>query len=202
MDGVITDTMPYHFRAWKTIFTTIGIHVSHEDIYKREGQKGIDSVYEIFREKGKTCSDVLARELLKKKERTFKRILKRRFIRGSRLLISRLRSSGYRLALVTGTSRHEAKELLPEYLWNSFEVIVSGSEVKNGKPHPEPYVTALSRLKLKSSRAVVIENAPFGIASAKAAGLQCVALETSLPKKYLRGADAVFNSYASLQKIF
>ena len=53
MDGVITDTMPYHLRAWKSVLGSSGISVSHEDIYKREGQKGIDSVREIFKEKGK-----------------------------------------------------------------------------------------------------------------------------------------------------
>jgi beta-phosphoglucomutase-like phosphatase (HAD superfamily) len=53
MDGVITDTMPYHFRAWKSVFASEGIRASHEDIYKREGQKGIDSVRELFAEKEK-----------------------------------------------------------------------------------------------------------------------------------------------------
>ena len=40
MDGVITDTMPYHFCAWESVFAAEGIKVTHEDIYKREGQKG------------------------------------------------------------------------------------------------------------------------------------------------------------------
>ncbi len=44
MDGVITDTMRYHFRAWKAIFASCGIDVNHEDIYKREELKGISSV--------------------------------------------------------------------------------------------------------------------------------------------------------------
>ena len=57
MDGVITDTMPYHFRAWKSVFASKGMRASHEDIYKREGQKGIDSVRELFTEKGKSYTD-------------------------------------------------------------------------------------------------------------------------------------------------
>jgi len=39
MDGVITDTMPYHYLAWKTVLAEEGIYVSHFDIYKREGRK-------------------------------------------------------------------------------------------------------------------------------------------------------------------
>ncbi len=199
MDGVITDTMPYHFQAWRTIFANHGIDVSREDIYKREGQKGIDSVREIFSEKGRPFDQDSAKKLLKEKEGLFRKIFKRRFIQGSRFFIKNLCRRGCRLALVTGTSRHEAKELLPEDLWDCFEVTVCGCDVQNGKPHPEPYLTALTRLGIAPSQALVIENAPFGIASAKAAGLKCLALETSLPKEYLKRADAVFVSFKDLK---
>jgi beta-phosphoglucomutase len=199
MDGVITDTMPYHFQAWRTIFANNGIHVTHEDIYKREGQKGIDSVREIFGEKNISFTEEIAHRLLKEKEALFKKIFKRRYISGSRSLIKRLFRQGYRLALVTGTSRTEAEYLLPKDLWNCFEVTVCGSDVKHGKPHPEPYLTALHKLNISPSSTIVIENAPFGIASAKAAGLKCIALETSLPTTYLKQADKVFHSYKDLK---
>ncbi len=199
MDGVITDTMPYHFRAWRTIFANQGIKVSHEDVYKREGQKGLNSVQEIFGEHKKPFDLTHAHGLLKAKEELFKKIFKRRYIPGSRSLIKSLVKKGYSLALVTGTSRHEAQSLLPEDLWNSFRVTVCGCDVQNGKPHPEPYLMALKKLKVKPSEAIVIENAPFGIASAKAAGLKCFALETSLPRKYLKQADLVFSSYRELK---
>lgn len=199
MDGVITDTMRYHFRAWKTIFATCGIDVDHKDVYQREGQKGIDSVREIFIQKAKPFRQTLAKKLLRDKEKLFKKIFKPRFIQGSRSVIKGLRRQGYRLALVTGTSRHEAQRLLPKDLWDCFEVTVCGSDVQNGKPHPQPYLMALSQLELRACDALVIENAPFGIASAKAAGLQCMALETSLPRNYLKQADKIFSSYKDLK---
>lgn len=73
MDGVITDTMPYHYQAWKTVFARCGINATHEDIYKREGQKGIESVREIFSERGKAFDKEIALKLLKDKERDRKR---------------------------------------------------------------------------------------------------------------------------------
>lgn len=199
MDGVITDTMPYHFQAWKEVFASCGIHVHHADIYKREGQKGINSVQEIFMENDKVFNVQEGSRLLKEKEGIFKKIFKRRFIQGSRSFIKGLSRQGVRLGLVTGTSRHEAVELLPEDLWSCFEVTVCGCDVQNGKPHPEPYLKALKKLKIKARHAVVIENAPFGIASAKAAGLKCLALETSLPAKFLKQADKVFSTYKDLK---
>jgi beta-phosphoglucomutase len=199
MDGVITDTMPYHFRAWKAVFAGEGIEVSHKDIYKREGQKGIDSVRELFLEKEKFYSTEIGKDLLEKKEKLFKRIFKRKFIAGSRAFIRKSHAQGFKLALVTGTSRHEAKKLLPKNLWDCFDVTVCGSDVQNGKPHPEPYLKAIRKLDVGPKQAVAFENAPFGVRSAKAAGLYCMALETSLPAVYLKNADAVFSSFKELE---
>ena len=199
MDGVITDTMPYHFRAWRSVFASLGIAASHEDIYKREGQKGIDSVRELFKEKGKLYTETIGKRLLKEKEILFKLIFKRKFIAGSRMFIKRSVAQGFNLALVTGTSRHEAQKLLPKELWDCFDVTVCGCDVQNGKPHPEPYLKAINKLKVRPKEAVVFENAPFGIRSAKAAGLFCLALETSLSAAYLKNADAIFSSFKEIE---
>ena len=48
MDGVITNTMPDHYQAWRTVLRGEGILVNHLDIYSREGQPGIHSVKELF----------------------------------------------------------------------------------------------------------------------------------------------------------
>ncbi len=82
-----------------------------------------------------------------------------------------------------------------------FEATVTGDEVKRGKPHPQPFLKALKIMGLQPNDVVVIENAPFGITAAKRAGLFCIALETSLPKKYLTNADKVVKSFKDLEKI-
>jgi beta-phosphoglucomutase len=199
MDGVITDTMPYHFQVWQDLFVREGVPVTHEDIYKREGQKGIDSVREIFAEYGKPFSEEHALRLLKEKEELFQKVFKRHFIPGAIDFIRELHTQGFKLALVTGTSRTEAMKLLPADLFELFNASVCGNEVKNGKPDPEPYLTALQKLSIEGADAVVIENAPFGIRSAKAAGIKCLALETSLPKPYLTQADGIFESFGDLK---
>jgi len=199
MDGVITDTMPYHFKAWRSVFAAEGIIASHEDIYKREGQKGIESVREIFIEKKILHTETRARGMLEAKERLFKEIFKRKFIPGSRAFIKKYHARGFKLGLVTGTSRHEAQKLLPKELWDCFDVTVCGCDVQNGKPHPEPYLQAMAKLNVKPQEAAVFENAPFGIRSAKAAGLFCLGLETSLPAAYLKDADAIFTSFKEIE---
>ena len=89
--------------------------------------------------------------------------------------------------------------ILPKEIYDLFTVVVTGNDVINGKPSPEPYLLALEKLALEPADAIVVENAPFGIASAKAADLRCLALATSLPPKYLHQADEVFLSVKDLR---
>ena len=198
MDGVITNTMAYHMKAWREVLTRYDVFVSKNDIYKREGQKGINSVEEIFADYNKPFDLKLGQKILLEKEELFKGIVKERFIIGSRGFLKGLKHRGFKLALVTGTARHEVRKMLPDQIFDLFDAVVCGCDVQNGKPHPEPYLMALRKLSLSAKQAVVIENAPFGIQSSKTAGIRCLAIETSLPKKFLGKADAVFSSFSDI----
>ena len=200
MDGVITMTMPSHCRAWVKVFGDEGIRVSKFEVYAREGQKGLNSVLEIFAAHKRPITMKRAKELLKKKELLFKANASVRFVPGARSFIRKCHRKGIKLALVTGTARHEVMKILPQGLINCFDVLVSGSDVKHGKPHPEPYLKALKKLKVGRGEALVLENAPFGITSAVKAGLFCVAIETSLPKAYLKDAHKIIHDYGELEK--
>ena len=198
MDGVITNTMPYHFDAWLRIFKTAGIKVDCYDVYKREGQDGLSSIKEIFKERNIKFNLKQAKSLLRRKEALFKQTVKIKFIKGSRPFIRKLKQRKLRLGLVTGTSRREMEKILTPRLRGLFDVIVTGDEVWKSKPHPQPFLKAVKMLKLNRRQIIVIENAPFGIQSAKKAGLYCIALETSLPRQYLNGADIIIKSFGQL----
>lgn len=199
MDGVITNTMPYHYKAWRQIFKSEGIEVTHLDIYSREGQRGIFSVKEIFAKYKKSLTQEKAHKLLEDKEHLFKRIVKTRFVPGSRSFLKEIHKEGFLAGLVTGTARHEVLKILPSSILECFSAIITGTDVKKGKPHPEPFIKCLKALKVRAKDAIVLENAPFGIRAAKAAKIRCLALETSLPKAYLKEADHVFHSYKDIE---
>ncbi|HPT07928.1 MAG TPA: HAD-IA family hydrolase [Candidatus Omnitrophota bacterium] len=201
MDGVITNTMPYHYKAWRQVLRSAGIQVTKLDIYGREGQDGLTSMKGIFETYHHPFHAKEARALLNAKEELFKKIVRRRFVKGALIFIRKLKKSGVLLALVTGTSRHETCKILHKDVVRFFDASVTGDEVRNGKPHPEPFLKALKILGIKAGDALVIENAPFGIEAAKRAGLFCIALETSLPREYLRKADVVVPSYQALRLI-
>ena len=200
MDGVITNTMPDHYKAWRTVlFQSEGIQVTHEEIYRREGQQGRASVREILALYQKEYTEAKGRRILAAKEALFKKIVKQRFITGARSFLAEMQKAGIRLALVTGTSRHEMRRILPPGILSRFDVAVTGNDVVRGKPDPEPYFKALAQLKVRASESVVIENAPFGIRSAKSAGISCFAIATSLPACYLKQADRIFTSFKDLR---
>jgi HAD superfamily hydrolase (TIGR01509 family) len=73
-------------------------------------------------------------------------------------------------------------------------VYVTGSDVKNKKPDPELFLTAAERLGLDPAHCVVIEDAPDGVAAAKAAGCRCVAVTNSTASEKLAAADLVVES--------
>lgn len=90
-------------------------------------------------------------------------------------------SGGQRLA----RARLRAAELEPP------EVLISADSVTRGKPDPEPYLLAASRLGVAPERCTVFEDAPAGVSAGKAAGMRVVALTTTVSAAELEGADAV-----------
>jgi beta-phosphoglucomutase-like phosphatase (HAD superfamily) len=77
--------------------------------------------------------------------------------------------------------------------------MITAFDVKHGKPDPEPYLKAWERCGLPKEQCYVIENAPLGIRSGKAAGLTVFAVNTGiLTKEDLAQADQVFDSMTEL----
>jgi sugar-phosphatase len=74
--------------------------------------------------------------------------------------------------------------------------LVTADDVKNGKPHPEPYLKASSALGFPPDECVVVEDVPSGIRSGKAAGSKVIAFRTTTRDSELRqaGADWVLNN--------
>ena len=79
-----------------------------------------------------------------------------------------------------------------------FDVVVTGDEVDRKKPDPQIYLRTAERLGLSPSRCIVFEDAPAGVAAAKAAGMTCVAVTTSAPREQLQAADLIVESLAEL----
>jgi beta-phosphoglucomutase len=113
-----------------------------------------------------------------------------------------LKSKQVRIGLVTGASRNRIEATLEQKLKSYFDIIVTSDEVKNGKPHPEPYLKAITKLGCNPTNTIVVENAKLGIRSAKSAGCFCLAIETTLGREFLIEADAVFSDHQHILNHF
>ncbi|CAG1773073.1 phosphoglycolate phosphatase [uncultured bacterium] len=83
----------------------------------------------------------------------------------------------HKIALVTGSTKRQALAVLEALgLQKQFEHIISCDIYENGKPHPEPYLTAAKKLKARPEKSLAVEDSPAGIASALAAGMKVVAV--------------------------
>lgn len=81
------------------------------------------------------------------------------------------------------------------------EVLVAADDVVKGKPHPEPYLKGAELLGIKPQDCLVIEDAPYGIEAAHAAGMKAIALPTTFPGKELKSADAVAKKLSEIQVV-
>jgi len=101
---------------------------------------------------------------------------------GARELLSELREAGVPTALVTMSMRPMAEEIAAAVplAGPAFDVIVSGSDVENPKPHPEPYLTAVELLGVPAASTVAIEDSPPGLASAVTAGVAAIGVPHSV----------------------
>ena len=69
--------------------------------------------------------------------------------------------------------------------------MVTAFDVRQGKPHPEPYLKGLEKAGVAAAEALVVENAPLGVQAAVAAGIFTVAVNTGpIPAEKLREAGA------------
>jgi len=71
------------------------------------------------------------------------------------------------------------------------DVLVTSDDVTYGKPHPEPYLQGAERLGFSPAECLVIEDAPAGIASARAGGMKVVGLSSTYAAGILAHADTV-----------
>jgi beta-phosphoglucomutase len=92
-------------------------------------------------------------------------------------LIDALHSAGFSLAMGSSGPPENMQLALDRLARrDAFAAVVSGRDVRQGKPDPEVFLVAAQRLGVPPSRCVVVEDAPAGVQAAKAAGIPCVAL--------------------------
>ncbi len=102
-----------------------------------------------------------------------------------------------RAAVVTSCTDALAAARIAATRLDAPSVLVAADHVHRGKPDPEPYLLAAARLGVPAQTCLVVEDAPSGLAAARAAGMATLAVTTTTPAHELQ-ADAVVGTLADV----
>ena len=201
LDGVIVDTLHYHFLAWNHMFQKRGGIVSEHTILLHEGRNSREILPLLMEETGIFIPENERAAFIDEKRAYYRSIVQVGHYEGAFDVIDRLKQRGFKAALVTACALKNMQHSLDQEQQSHFDFIITGDEVPRAKPFPDPYLTAAHQLHLYPDECVVIENAPLGIEAAKNAGMYCIAVETTLGKEYLTLADQIIQNITELLEV-
>ncbi|MFH0762607.1 MAG: beta-phosphoglucomutase family hydrolase [Candidatus Omnitrophota bacterium] len=202
MDGVVVNTVGVHFEAWRKMFSEYGRRLTFKDYeLKVDGIPRINGARAILPKLSKEKLN----EAASKKQRYFLEFLKKEGVKAypdALYLIKTLKRNKIKRAIIS-SSKNCPYILKKAKINKLFDVIISGNDAKKGKPHPDIFLLAAKRLRLKTTECVVVEDALLGIIAAKRAKIKSVGIDRYGKPARLAQADLVVNNLkkASLLKL-
>lgn len=197
MDGVVVNTVPVHFKAWKKMFFEYGKKFTFKD-YKLK----VDGIPRM-RGARAILPDISKEELEKaasKKQKYFMEFLKKEGVKvylDALHLIINLKKSKIKRAVIS-SSKNCLYILKKAKLNKFFDVIISGNDIIKGKPHPDIFLLAAKRLGLGRKECIVIEDAVLGITAAKRAKIKAIGIDRYGKPARLKQANLIVNSLKKL----
>jgi len=179
-DGVLADTEPYHWRAWREVLRPFGIELDWETFERTcIGVSDLAMLSGLCALSSRIVTPDQLRAQYPLKRKIFHGLVEGRSIIGEDIIDTVNSLHDKLLAVVTSSNRAEIEPILNNSgILRSLNTVVYGNDVRHYKPHPEPYLLAVERLGVKADRAVVFEDSAAGIQSARAAGCQVVKIES------------------------
>lgn len=199
MDGVIVDSHPAHRSAWKEFLRMFGKNVTDRELdFVMDGRKREDILVHYLgpltgaqlEEYGRLKSDLFWRAAPEVVP-----------IPGVLEFIECIHSAGIVMAVATSASAGRTHSILSRAgLSNRFRAVITGDDVRKGKPDPHIYRLACQRIDCPTDGAVAVEDAASGIRAAKQAGLRCVGISghSSGDALAAAGADCVLQDFSNI----
>ncbi len=197
LDGVIVNTVPLHFKAWKRMFSEFGKEFTMKDyedkvdgIPRMNGARAIltdisdDELDKAAAKKQGYFSDFLLEEGVNVYDTTVK-------------LIKELRKNGVKIAVIS-SSKNCPDILRKTGLYSLIDTEINGKMIIRGKPDPWIFTEAAKRLNLKPEECVVFEDAVLGVEAGKRAEIFTVGVDRRNAPERLKKADLVIKDLGEL----
>ncbi len=187
MDGTLADSESVHFTCWNEVLSPYNVHYE-ETVFCQQfsGQPTLIAAQNVIKEYQLAA---IPEELAQAKYDFFEQYVESNLpplMPFSEKVLKAVKNSGLKMALVTGSARHEAIPILKGYgFYDYFDCIVTKDDVDQPKPAAEPYLRALSHLGINADEAIAIEDTYTGVTSASNARVAVMAI----PNQHTLGHD-------------
>lgn len=197
LDGVLVDTIPAHFSAWKQVFEEYGYKFEKKE-YRTlvDGRPRFDGAKAVMTRH----SDDEIRIAANKKNDYYVELIERgefRVFDAAVQLVRACQVAGLGLAAAS-SSANVRSVLAKSGLIDAFSIVIGGDDVTNGKPNPEIFLNAAAGLCLAVEDCIVIEDSSSGVQAAKNGGFYCIGLRHEGHDEELPGADRIVTSLTEL----
>src|SRR5271169_252045 len=175
MDGTLIDSEEFHWISWRGTLAAEGIAITHEQFLASFGQRN-DSI--IPRWLGAAATPERIEKISNAKEELYCDLVRKNGISalpGVQSWVRRLHEQGWFQAIVSAAPRPNIEVVLEALgAAHRFQTIVAAEDVRKGKPDPEVYLTAASRVGASPDRCIVVEDAVAGVEGSRSAGMRSI----------------------------
>ncbi|HUA20539.1 MAG TPA: HAD family phosphatase [Bryobacteraceae bacterium] len=175
LDGTLVDSEDYHWRAWRDTMSAEGIPITHEQFLQTFGLRN-DEI--LPRWLGASATPARIQQVANAKEERYRRLVREEGLAplpGAADWLERLHADGWRQAIASSAPRQNVEVVLEvTRLAECFQALVSAEDVTIGKPDPQVFLTAASRLNVPPSHCIVVEDAVAGVEAARRGGMRSI----------------------------
>ena len=197
MDGTIVDSLPYHYNAWKIFFNENKVENFSEKLKNYKGGGTLDLMTAVY-------GDKYSRKELKimadDKEIIFREIYKNNVvpIMGFMDMFKLIKSKKILVGIASNATRKNVKMILSELkIYEKFDSIICGDEVRKGKPDPEMFDETIDRFNLKKEECLIFEDSVEGVSAAVNSRVDVVGVTSSTSGEILidKGCITTIDNY-------
>ena len=201
MDGVLVDSYQAHLESWTRLYSELDVTYSEAEFAADFGRTSRDILRRRF---GEDFPLEKIRALDERKEALFREVLQGDFptMDGAVQLIDSLVTDGFSIAVgSSGPPENIALCLEKLSCCEKFAAIVTGADVSRGKPDPQVFQMAASRMNVSPDSCAVVEDAIHGVEAANRAGMVSIGLTGTVDRTALVSAKLVVDSLKELSPI-
>ncbi len=181
LDGTLIDSEEYHWFAWRDTMAAEGVALTHQQFLETFGMRNDAIVPQWIPGISSEASELIADA----KERLYRRLVREGGLAplpGAAEWTERLAADGWLQAIASSAPRENIDAVLAVIgLASVFQAVVSAEDVILGKPDPQVFLTAASRLGSAPARSIVVEDAAAGVEAARRAGMPSIGVRRKGP---------------------